>query len=96
MKNKMDELFKLARTVEPDIYHVERGLETRVLARLRVEHESLAVWFTWTWRLVPIFTVLVMALGGWYYSFSPNNVDMRTAITANYEQSMHLSSLMGD
>lgn len=95
MKNEMDELFKLARTVEPDIYRIESGLETRVLARLRVEHESLAVWFTWTWRFVPIFAVLVMALGGWYYSVSPN-IDMRTAITANYEQSMHLSSLMGD
>jgi hypothetical protein len=95
MKNRIDEFFRLARTVEPDIYQVERGLETRVLARLRGEHESLAVWFTWTWRLVPIFAVLVMALGGWYYSVSPN-IDMRTAITSNYEQSMHISSLMGD
>jgi len=95
MKNKMDELFKLARTVEPNISRSEMGLETRVLARLRTERESLAVWFTWTWRLVPIFAVLVMALGGWYYSASPN-VDMRTAITSNYEQTMYLSSLMGD
>lgn len=95
MKNNMDELFTLARTVKPDIYHVERGLETRVLAKLRSERESLTVWFTWTWRLVPIFTVLVMVLGGWYYSASPN-VDMRTAITSNYEQTMYVSSLMGD
>jgi hypothetical protein len=96
MKNRMDELFRLARTVEPDIYRVEMGLETRVLARLRAEHESLAVWFTWTWRLVPVFAVLVMALGGWYYTYSPANIDMPTAITANYERSMHISSLMGD
>ena len=92
MKDEI-ELFKLARTMEPDISRIERGLETRVLASLRAEREFLAVWYTWTWRLVPIFTVLVLALGGWYYAFTPN-IDMRTAITADYEQTMYLSSLM--
>ncbi|MHB8174462.1 MAG: hypothetical protein ACYDFU_08410 [Nitrospirota bacterium] len=95
MKNKIDEFFKLARTVEPDISRAESGLETRVLARVRAEREEQAAWFTWTWRFVPVFTVLVIILGGWYYSFTPNT-DMRTAITANYEQTMYLSNFMGD
>ena len=95
MKDKIDEFFRLARTMEPDVSGVERGLETRVLARLRAEREARTVWFTWTWRLMPVFTVLVMILGGWYYLFAPT-IDMRTALTANYDQTMYLSSLMGD
>ena len=95
MNNKIDELFNAARTLEPEISGAEFGLETRVLARLRAEREAQTVWFTWTWRLVPVFMVLVMVLSGWYYLFTPT-MDMRTALTANYNQTMYLSSLMVD
>lgn len=67
-----DKLFKAARATKPDTSRVEYGFETRLLARLRTERSQPVAWFAWTWKLMPVFAAVVLALGIWGWPLSPS------------------------
>ncbi len=96
---KLDMLFAKAREYEPDLSGVESGFETRVLARVRAEREkeSNVSLFNWAWRLLPVFTALVIGMGIWSYTSIPQvPVDLAAAISAEYDHAMAINFFNGD
>jgi hypothetical protein len=90
-------LFGKAREYEPDISRVEAGFETRVMARIRSERGSHTMLFDWAWRLLPIFTALVVAMGIWSYStLPPAPMDLQAAVSAEYDHDMSFNLFNGD
>ncbi len=98
----LDRLFAAARAVEPgvspDVSAVENALETRVLARIREKREKRVPLFYWAWRLAPVFSALVIALGAWYYASVPQTlpVDMHAAFSASYDGNLALNFSNGE
>ena len=96
---KLDMLFARAREYEPDISAVEFGFETRVMARVRAErekerHVSL---FNLAWRLLPVFTALVVGMGIWSYSYIPDApFDLVAAVNAEYDHTMAINFFNGE
>jgi hypothetical protein len=65
---KLEALFSSARARRRDTSRVEYGFETRLMARIRDERAGApGLWQSWTWRLMPAFGAVVMALGIWMY-----------------------------
>jgi hypothetical protein len=50
--------------VEPPL---EEQFETRLFVRIREDRERKATWSSWTWRLAPVFLMIVALLGAWEY-----------------------------
>jgi len=94
---RLDKIFSDARAAAPDIGKVEAGFETRLMARIREElAKGERPWFSLAWRLVPVFMAVTVSLGVWYYASVPDNpVDMRSMITAEYDDSMSMNFLNG-
>jgi hypothetical protein len=65
--DQLNQLLAAARRAKPDTARVERGFETRLQARLRAEQAPPALWAAWTWRLLPAFAAVVLALGVWNF-----------------------------
>jgi hypothetical protein len=84
--DQLDRLFAAARQSKPDTARVEYGFETRLLARLRAQREQPALWAAWTWRLVPAFAAVVLALGVWNYA-APVETDL-TALAGDPDQEL--------
>jgi hypothetical protein len=63
---QLDALFAQARARRPDTSKVEYAFETRLMARLREERETISVWAMVSWRLIPFFAVGVVALTLWH------------------------------
>ena len=64
-EDRLDRLFAEARKVPVDVSAVERGFETRFMARLKERLEQREPWYAWGWRLAPVFfaaTVLLVVL----------------------------------
>ena len=87
--NRLDRLFAAARTARPDTGRAEYGFETRLLARLRAERKQPALWAAWTWRLIPAFAVLVLALVVWNY-MAPTGADpdSAAALAGDFDQEL--------
>lgn len=68
---KLDALFRAARSVEVNTSRVEFGFETRVAARLGERRASGAagaqLWGGLAWKLAPCFAAIVVVLAGWTY-----------------------------
>jgi hypothetical protein len=62
----VDQLLAQARLMRPETARGELAFETRLMARLRSERESIGLW---SWRLVPWFAAVVLALG--VFSWGP-------------------------
>jgi hypothetical protein len=60
---RLDGLFSAARSVRADTSAREDFFENRVVASLREKRESRQSWFSWTWRLAPVFVVAFIVLG---------------------------------
>ena len=96
---KLDMLFAKARAYEPDLSAVEYGFETRVMARVRAEkekerHVSL---FNLAWRMLPVFTALVVGMGIWSYTYIPEApFDLVAAVNAEYDHTMAINFFNGD
>jgi hypothetical protein len=56
----LDQLLTQARQMRPETARQEFAFETRLLARLRADRESIGFW---SWRMVPWFAAVVVALG---------------------------------
>ena len=89
-KDGLDKIFLLARQAAPDVSRVEQGFEARVIMRLQNRREGRHRWYASSWKLVPVFAVVVVLLGGWYYENAQAGPDMRDAITADYETTVGL------
>lgn len=59
-EDELDQLLAQARLMRPATERQEFAFETRLLARLRGEGDSMGFW---SWRLVPWFAAVVVALG---------------------------------
>jgi len=94
---ELDRYIALARQAPPDISGVERNFETRVMARIRESREQQDSWYAWAWRLVPVFLVLTLLLGGWSVLYSPVRPDdpMATLATGTQEVAL-LDNLTGE
>ena len=95
----LDMLFKKAREYEPDLSGVELGFETRILARVRAERDrsAMPMLFDWAWRLLPVFTALVVVMGIWSYTTTPQvPLDLQAAVSAEYDHALSFNIFNGD
>ncbi len=95
--SRLDRLFADARKAgfyNPDIEH---GFETRMMARLRAERETRPPFLFWAWRLVPVFTSIVILLGIWTYaSESSQWIDLSAVAGIGSEEGMLTAFLTGE
>lgn len=59
----LDELFRRARLMKPDTERLEEHFETRIMAAMEEKRRERDLWSSWTWRLVPWLTIIVLAVG---------------------------------
>jgi hypothetical protein len=79
--DRLDRLFKAARTIRADTARMEVGFETRLLARLRSERDQFFPWYAFAWRLIPVFALIVVAAGVWtIVAPRSSRTDIRNAI----------------
>jgi hypothetical protein len=62
-ERRLDSLFAAARSVRPDTSAAEEFFETRLMARIQEKREQGQPWFSWGWRLAPVFIAVVLVLG---------------------------------
>lgn len=94
---RLDKLFKTARGVTRETGRVEFGFETRLMARIRAERAQKATWFSFAWKLMPVFAAIVVALGVWNVaSVNSEQTDLATVITADTDESPVVSHLAGE
>ena len=59
----LDPLFACAREHRPDTSRAEYAFETRLAARLHASRRP--AWGMVSWRMIPVFTLVVLVLAGW-------------------------------
>ena len=92
----LDELFGRVRALKPDTSAVEDHFETRLLATLEERQSSRALWSFWTWRLVPLFTMIAIIVGIGSVAIDPaRSTDLFAAFTSGYEEYQATSLLAG-
>ena len=71
----LDPLFAQARAQAPDTARAEFAFETRLAARLRgLQPDGRTLgWGAVSWRLMPLFLVVVLALATWQSRFGADN-----------------------
>jgi hypothetical protein len=94
---ELKKLFEAAREVKPDTSRAEYGFETRLLSRLRAEHQPSTPWPAVVWKLMPVFATIVVALGVWT-AIEPgaNSSDLRSALTGDHDDKTLVSYLTGE
>jgi hypothetical protein len=94
---QLKKLFQAAREVKPDTSRAEYGFETRLLARLRAEHEPSTPWHAVVWKLMPAFAAIVLALGVWT-AIEPGatSSDLQGALTGDHDDGTLVSYLTGE
>lgn len=92
----LDKLLQMVRTMKPDTVAVEEYFETRLLARIEEKRSSQAAWSIWSWRLVPLFMliVIIVGLGGVIFDPARSN-DLFSGFTNGYEEYQATSLLAG-
>ena len=67
-EDDLDALFARARGATPDMAAAEYGFETRLMAGLRERRQSgsMPVFGALSWRLMPVFVVIVLVLAVWH------------------------------
>lgn len=93
---QLNKLFHDARVGRPDTSRAEYGFETRLTARLRANQEQPAAWYAFTWKLIPVFAAIVVALGIWTAAEpGSGSNDLQSAITGDHEDATLVSYLTG-
>jgi hypothetical protein len=69
----LDPLFARARAHRPDTGRAEYAFETRLLARLREAKKPVSAWGLVSWRMIPLFAVLVLGLAVWQIELGPDS-----------------------
>lgn|SRR3989304_6304759 len=85
----LDRLFAAARKAEFYNPNLEFGFEMRVMAKIISERESEHPFLFWAWRLITVFSLLVVSLGIWIYLSGPGQLaDLRTIADLGSEEPM--------
>jgi len=93
---QLDNLFQAARADRPDTARAEFSFETRLLARLRANRQQPAPWYAFTWKLMPAFAAVVLALAAWTVAeWSTGPGDLQTAIAGDHEENVLATDLTG-
>jgi hypothetical protein len=95
--DKLDGLFAAARSVRVDTSVCEEFFETRLMARLREKRNGTQVWFSWIWRLVPVFVIVIVALGSTSLILDrDSSADIFSAIANGHDEYQVVAYLEGD
>jgi hypothetical protein len=95
--DRIDRLFEAARKVQPYNKKIEYGFETRLMAKIKAQHEKRKAFFSWAWRLMPAFVSAVLLLGIWTYMVEHKQlVDLSSIAGMNNEETMLVASLTGE
>lgn len=95
-EERLKRLFVMAREARPDTGPVEEGFETRLTARIASEREERARAFAWIWRLVPVFSAIVLLLCLYSIFSAPSApIDLGTALLDGSEESTLVDFLTG-
>lgn len=95
MSDHLDKLFKAARQAPVDTARVEFGFETRLLARLRADRSAVTPWYSFAWKLSPVFAAIVLALGVWNFVVTQPS-DLHAAIAGRSDEAVMMGYLVGD
>jgi len=94
---QLDKLFSKARTAKSDTSRAEYGFETRLMTRLHADRGQATPWFVLAWRLIPLFAVIVIALGAWNYSaLNAVSADLHTALVGDSDESALVTYFTGE
>ena len=94
---QLNRLFQAARARRPDTSRAEYGFETRLLALLRAKREQPAPWYAFSWKLMPAFAAVVVALAVWtIMEMGAGSNDLQAAIAGNHEEDTLATYLTGD
>ena len=93
----LDRLFTAARQAE--VYDPKRefGFEARVMAKIIAEREGEHPFLFWAWRLITVFSLLVVSLGIWVYLSEPGQLgDIRTIAHLGNEEPIVIAFWSGE
>jgi hypothetical protein len=94
---KLDRLFRNARSVRVDTSAREDYFENRVVASIRERREGSQSWFSWAWRLVPVFVVAFIVLGSTSLIVErDSSADIFSAIANGNDEYQVVAYLEGD
>jgi len=92
----LDRLLLTARAIKPDTAACEENFETRLMARIEERRNSRALWTFWTWRLVPLFSLIVIIVGIGNIVIDPDRSnDLNALSTSGYEDNLTTTLLGG-
>ena len=95
--DRIERLFAAARESQPYNTNLEYGFETRVMAKIRERRNGQKPFFSWAWRLIPAFVVVVMMLGAWtYISEQRQLIGLSSIAGINNEETMLVAYLTGE
>ena len=95
--DQLNRLFAAVRQAPADTARVELAFETRLLARLRGERRPTVLWFTWAWRLAPVFVAIVLGLGVCNHLAQTTDLaDLQDHWTSQTTETMLVAELTGD
>jgi hypothetical protein len=94
---RLDKLFALARSGQPDASTRQDHFETRVMARLRERRQTTSPWYFLAWRMIPIFAVIAAISAVCSMTFTPSHSgDLFAAISSGQEEYLANSYLTGE
>jgi hypothetical protein len=92
----LDRLFLTARATKPDTAAVEKNFETRLMASIEERRNSRVLWSFWVWRLVPLFSLIVIIVGIGDIVIDPDRSnDLSALFTSGYEENLTTTLLGG-
>lgn len=92
----LDRLFLTARVTKPDTTAIEENFETRLMASIEERRNSRALWSFWAWRLIPLFSVIVIIVGIGNIVIDPDRSnDLSALFTNGYEENLTTTLLGG-
>ncbi len=96
-EDRLEKLFAEVRKAELYDPKIEFGFETRLMAKVRAEHEGRMPFLLWAWRLVPVFISIVILLGIWTYVSDPDQrIDLSAVARIGNEETMLTAYLTGE
>lgn len=96
-EERLDRLFAAARNARMETSVLEEHFETRLMARLRERRREGIPWYALMWRMVPVFTVLVVLIAVYSISYKPlSSGDLFAAISSGQEEYLAQNVLTGE
>ena len=94
---RLERFFAASRNARMDTSALEEHFETRLMARLRERRKEGIPWYALMWRMVPVFTVLVVLIAVYSISYKPLSPgDLFAAISSGQEEYLAQNVLTGE